>query len=229
MNNNLDYTPPEIPEPTPEQEDTRTALITRAQALVAQATAITISTTAQMEDASTFLTDVAAARKAIETRRQEWVKPLNDSVREINARFKHMLDPLDQAVSIVKDKMLAYQREAQRQAQEEQERLQCEADAARTKLLEAMPEGQVLPGPWEVPTVIPIAPRKTRVDQGTVYTVQEWTYEVVNESEVPKEYWMLDRVKLARVVRAGIRNILGIRVFQRESIAVRTIHSTGGA
>lgn len=49
----------------------------------------------------------------------------------------------------------------------------------------------------------------------------EWDFEITDESQVPREYLMVDESKIRRVVRAGIRNIPGVRVYERQTLAVR--------
>ena len=47
-----------------------------------------------------------------------------------------------------------------------------------------------------------------------------WKVEVVNESEVPDDYWSVDERKLKAMVEAGMREIKGCRIYQVESLVV---------
>ena len=46
---------------------------------------------------------------------------------------------------------------------------------------------------------------------------KDWTFEVINETLVPKAYMSIDSKKINDAIDAGIREIDGIRIFQKES------------
>lgn len=61
------------------------------------------------------------------------------------------------------------------------------------------------------------APSSTKVKGIT----KRWTFEITDESLVPREYLMVDEKKIREVVTAGSRSIPGIRIFQQESLTIR--------
>lgn len=102
------------------------------------------------------------------------------------------------------------------QQAEEQKRLDEAAlrkaqETGDESVLENVPKAElVIP---EAPPVVIEAPKQ----QGVSARKGTWDFEVVDESKVPDEYKILDRVKIGKVVRAlgEQTNISGIRVFQR--------------
>jgi len=128
--------------------------------------------------------------------------------------------PLERAETSLKNQLNAYERvkeierrkaeeEARRQAAEEQKRLNAEAAAAGV-------EAPV------VPEVIPEQESGTvRTANGTAYTRSQWTFELVNLSEVPAEFLMLDEKKVRAAIKQGVRSIAGLNIFEQKSVAIR--------
>lgn len=50
---------------------------------------------------------------------------------------------------------------------------------------------------------------------------KRWTHEVTDESQVPREYLVVDEKKVRAAIAAGTRSIPGIRIYQDESITLR--------
>ena len=76
--------------------------------------------------------------------------------------------------------------------------------------------------PTVVQPVVQEAPRVTRTELGSASQRKVWTFEVVNEAEVPREYLMVDEKKVRDSVRMGTRNIEGIRIFEEVTTVFRT-------
>lgn len=129
------------------------------------------------------------------------------------------------------------EREAREAAAAEQRRLQAEAETRRleeaaaleargdTKAAERLIEQPVAvpivtPAPVFMPTppAVAAAPKVAGISYGEV-----WDFEVTDEALVPREYLMLDDVKIGRVVRAmkGSTNIPGIKAVRGRSQRVR--------
>src|SRR4051812_44848293 len=81
------------------------------------------------------------------------------------------------------------------------------------------PDLQPLAPPPVAPPPPPVVPKVP----GATVTVP-YTYDIINEQEIPREYMMIDRKKIAAVVKAmkDKTNIPGIRVRPDTSLRVRT-------
>ena len=64
---------------------------------------------------------------------------------------------------------------------------------------------------------------KVTTDNGTVYERKYWTFKIVNFDKIPREYLMVDSKKVNAAIRAGIRNIDGLEIYQEVEIATRRI------
>ena len=166
-------------------------------------------------DAAEFLAQVKTARKRVDELRHWFTDPLETHKKNIIARFKSTDAPLEQAQKIVGGKHLAYQRVQQEAARKEQERLRKLAEAKQARQAQRA-EDKGLEAP---PVVIPMptiqAPPKTiHTASGSVTTRTVWRHEVLDMAALPDEYKIADEVKLGKVVRAGVREIPGVRIYE---------------
>lgn len=157
--------------------------------------------------------------KMLEVERKRITAPLNDSLKAANSLFKRFSDPLDQALLVVKGKILTFKREEENRIRAEQEAARLEAEALRKKAMEEnAPE--LLMEPVEIKTEAPVD-LKAKGDFGSVTTQKRWTFDVMNEFDVPREYCVVDRTKIAAAIRSGVRDINGIKIYQTESAVIR--------
>lgn len=166
-------------------------------------------------DAAEFLAQVKTARKRVDELRHWFTDPLETQKKNIIARFKTTDAPLEQAQKIVGGKHLVYQRAQQEAARKEQERLRKLAEGKQARQA-ARAEEKGLEAP---PVVIPMptvqAPPKTiHTASGSVTTRTVWRHQVVDMAALPDEYKIADEVKLGKVVRAGVREIPGVRIYE---------------
>ncbi len=157
------------------------------------------------------------ARKDIEARRVTLTGPLNNSLSGINAMFKEVSEPLTQADMELRTKVNVYQTH-ERQRIETERRAAAEAARAQDVALPVLDHGAVVN--VETGERVESAPTSIRSFGATATFRDDWTFEVVDSRLVPPEYLMVDEKKVGRVVKAGIREIPGIRIFQKMGIAV---------
>ena len=218
---------------------------TEGEGLAAMAWDLVVTETT-MGEANDLLGWIAGNNKRLEAQRVSLVKPLNDHVKFINGLFRDWMEPLKSANEIVRSKVLAYTREqtriaAKAQAVEderirtEQARLAAEEERVRAEhaRLEAEAEAANAPPPPPLPppvatmppspAPIPVAPQKTTRSPLATTTIKKiWRYEITDPGAVPREYLVVDEKKIAAVVRAGLRSIAGVRIFETEQLAVRS-------
>lgn len=202
------------------QQDVRVlALQKQAQEIEQQARTMTV-TADTLDDAANALASIARLKKGIEERRVSWVKPLNDTVKKVNDWFKSVAAPLESADKLLRGKIQTYQAEEARRRREEEERLRKLAEKEHAKqVAKAERKGEEPPPP--PPTVVVPGPATTiRSSAGTVSTTKVWDFEIVDESQIPREFLMVDTTKIRKVVQAGLRNIPGVRIYERDQLRV---------
>lgn len=97
---------------------------------------------------------IAWAKKELEERRQFFVKPLNDHIKKINARFKELLEPLGKADGIIRMKVLEWRTKVEEKARKKEEEFRQKAEKQRQKEIEkAEAKGEAPPPPAPIPTM----------------------------------------------------------------------------
>jgi len=173
--------------------------------LVAQAGKYIIKSVEDVDKSSEFLKKVKDTEREIEAKRLEFTKPLNQSLRAINATFKQLKEPLVEARILLTGKIMDWK-------QAETARLEKE-EARRRKIQEAhAKKGHTV----EAPVVLD-RPQKTI---GNTRTTKFWTFEVQDLGKVPTEYLEIDTVEVRQAIRNGVREIPGIKIYQDERLSI---------
>ena len=202
---------------SPEADASVQALADEVSHLAVYAEARTITSTADVKAATEDLSIIAGLKKALEAKRKEYVGPLDALKKSIDATFKRITERLEQANQVTRSKVLAYQAEQTRKAQEAQRIADAEAQLARDK---AALNGS--PVPVTPKLVIPEVPTTSHGELGTSNQRANWKWEVIDFALVPDEYKMVNPAVLTPVVKAskGKVPIPGIRQYNDPIIAV---------
>lgn len=140
--------------------------------------------------------------KEFELRCREEIQPHQTRVNQIRRTWRQYTTELGNARDLLRKALGAYQRE---QVAKEQDK----ALAQEIARIEQRQNGQSSPErPMPEPTkIVPL--RKT------------WKFEVVEEARVPREFLTLDEAKLKTAIKAGERNIPGVRIYQEETAVLK--------
>lgn len=192
------------------------------------ATGLVIKSADAYERAAVQLKSIKGALAQIEDSRTRITKPINDSLREVNAQAKAAALPFLQDETVIKNAMIRYsneqdelRREEQRKANEaaakEQQRLRELAAKNAARGNEAKAEAFEDRAAQVVAPVIQREPPKV----GGISMPKVWVYDVTDENKIPREYLSIDHVKIRKVVQAmkGSTNIPGICVREEKRIA----------
>ncbi|HAM58782.1 MAG TPA: hypothetical protein DCQ64_26570 [Candidatus Rokubacteria bacterium] len=183
--------------------------------LLQRAQSITITDDESDLEAAEFLAQVKTARKRIEELRHWFTDPLEAQKKAIIARFKATDAPLDRAEKIVGGKHIAYTQAKEEANNREQERLRKLAEAKQARQAARAEEKGLEAPPVVIPMPTIAAPQKTiHTSAGSVTVRKVWRHQVVDFAALPEEYKIADDVKLGKVVRAGVREIPGVRIYE---------------
>jgi len=166
--------------------------------------------------ATDTLSTIAQVKKGLKEKREEFVKPLNGHVKAVNDAFKALSEPIEEADRTVREKVAAHLKAEQARREEEQRinRLRQEAAEAEARLTGAPAEPvQLIHSP---------GPERTVTESGAMGGRKIWKWELEDLSKVPDEYKILNEALIGKVVRAGMRNIPGIRIYQETIVTVET-------
>ncbi|MCX4310175.1 MAG: hypothetical protein OSJ28_07740 [Desulfovibrio sp.] len=170
--------------------------------------------------AVTIAGQIKKTAKKIEDARKNYVSPFNAHVKDVNALAAEIRSPLERAEKDLKKKLNAFaaQQElerrkakeaARKRAQEEQERLNREAAAAGVE------------APTVPEIVEPEESTSVRTAEGTAYLQNRWTFELEDLAMVPADFLMLDEKKVRAAIKAGVREIPGLKIFEQKSMVIR--------
>ena len=127
---------------TPEEE--ARLQLTKAMEVLTLAKAVKVTNDDEYASADAAVAAIKSAQRLAESKRTSLTKPLNDTVKKINAEFKPIDAAFEEALTFYRRPMSAYQAELARQraeaeaeAKRERERLEAEAKAKAAAELEA--------------------------------------------------------------------------------------------
>jgi hypothetical protein len=203
-------------------------------AVVSQADQMTVSDADDYEMACSFLTLIATRKKQVGETFDPIVQKAHATHKEAIAQRDKFLSPLNLAEMNVKNKVTNWRVEEDRKRRAEEARLSAiakkEADdraAAEAAALEAAGDKElaaiVLQEAADAPQPVIVAPPTVPKQAGIAKTVR-WTFEVVDESKLPREFMEPSDLKIGAVVRSqkALAKIPGVRVWSEESVSVRS-------
>jgi len=160
---------------------------------------------------------IARLKKALKEKQDEYVKPIKAHLDKVQFVFKDLLACLDDIDKTNREKIAAYRAEQLRKQREADEiNRQKEELARKEAAFNGTGEFTVDTTPVEAPAPV----KKVSTNMGTVSTARVWKYEIVDPSQIPEEYKVIDYAKITKVVKAGCRNIPGVRIYEEETIRV---------
>lgn len=168
--------------------------------LLGEAKAMVISNNDHVTSATFDLGKLSDLKKALENLRKQYLNPLQLHTKAINAVFTTVSVPISEADEIVRSKVLAYQKEqaALRAEEERVNRLKQEAEEAEARL-QNRPVEEVKPIRVREET-----PTRVVSDEGAVGQRMIWKFKIDDESIIPREYLMVDMVKIGKMIRTGV-------------------------
>jgi predicted secreted protein len=202
---------------------------------------VMILTRHDLSHATDMVKIIKTRSKEIEEERTKLVKPFNEGVKAINARFKAMTAPLEEAEASIKAKMLTFQKEEERRAMEEAKRLEKvrleaeekarkeSAELADKLMAENGDSGDIrnmpLPTAPAVAIVAPLHRPTTYGQTGAVSTVKKvWTFEVTDIRALAAarpDLVLSNDVEINREIRGKGGDIAGLRIYEKEIMQVR--------
>ena len=170
--------------------------------------------------------------KQIEDNRKEIVKEPNKYVKAVNSFAKTFKEPLENIETELKTKIRRYQIEQDRKSREAGIKARKEAEAEQKRLVvearkkaetEKKTEDEIEDAVAEVEivTVAPVVSKVTRTETGSASLRKNWAWKEIDFEKIPDEYKTIDTIKINKAVRAGMRNIPGIEIFEEFKTVIR--------
>ena len=192
-----------------------------------EAEKIVINNQDQYKQAGEFFESVNALIKKAKECFDPIVEAAYKAHKQAVAKRDEVIKPLEQAKSKVKMLMIEYTEkiareaaEAKRKAEEEERKKLEEQRLQQAIELENAGMKEAAEAVLETPVVplvyLPAEPTLPKVNGFKSRTV--WKFKIVNESIIPREYLIVDEVKIGQVVRAmkNLTKIPGVEVYEEK-------------
>lgn len=173
------------------------------------AEALTIKTPADLTSATELLVKIRTVGKNVTLVKDGIIKPMNEAIRAARAFFNPIELNWKGAEDIVKKKMLDHQLEEREKAAKKEEAIAKKVEAGKMSFEKAADK------------IEEVRPKNTVVTEQGSKTQFKKVREIVIEDEslVPREYLVLDMVKIRKVALAGV-DIPGVKVVEKEVVAI---------
>lgn len=171
------------------------------------AAALTIKTADDLTTATELLGKIKTVGKMITSKKEAITKPLNEALRNARAFFAPLENAFYNAEQVVKGKMIDYQNAELAKAAKETKKVEEKVEAGKMTFEKAAEK---------IEKVTPQKNVTTAAGAAQFRTVKEVV--VDNETMIPREYLMLDMVKIRKVALAGVA-IPGVRVVEKQAVA----------
>ncbi len=185
-----------------------------------RAAALVITDETSLATATEMAAQVAGIVKKMVAEEKQTISRPDSFVKGIRTFFRKFKNPLEGIKTDLKGKVgdYSYQQELKRRAdekkaQEAQAKLQAEMDAAAAKHnIE----------PVKMPEMV--APKKAapvRTESGSSSVRYKWTFEIITPALVPDRFMVVDDKAIQQAIDAGLRDITGIKIFEKPIVSVR--------
>lgn len=202
-----------------------------------RAKAIVVNDAVSYDNTVLFLKEIAQKKKDFNAQRDKYVKPMKDSIKAIDEKLQEPIKTLEKMEAIVRETLNNYLAEVNRR---EQERLALEKKKAEEEALRKMEElehAKLQSGEYDEVTQKAIA-RTVDHEQNKIVeatTKQEkinlstsgasvsmvWDFEIIDKAQIPLEFLKVDETAIRNAIRAGEREISGVKIFQKPQLSLR--------
>lgn len=193
----------------------------------AEAKSLVVKTPKQLDFAARLLNTVKGYKKRGEERRLFFTKPMNDQIKNINDLFRPGKQKIEEIEETLTGKIRTYREEEAKKVKEKQDKEEAkqrkefekrqkeERERIKKQDLSKKEKKEKEEG-LEKQEFVPETVVKQETKVGDMGTTKRWTFEVIDEERLPREYLCTDRGAITDAVRKGERNIPGVRIFQKE-------------
>jgi len=191
--------------------------------LIKNANEIQIIDDETLKQANNLLQWAKNIKKNIDSKEKDLTKPLNDTKQKIIDGFRPYKMEMDSIIDLLANKkIIPYQMALQKQIEdfkrEEAERLRKEHEKAASEgnIVDAITIENKLVEVDELKTDNKI---QSKFSNSTISMV--WDFEIVVPDAIPSQYLCPDEKKIKEAVKNGIRDIAGVKIFQKPRLSSR--------
>lgn len=178
-------------------------------------TEITIPDDEHYQIGTSLLQQAKGYHRRLDDERKKLVGPLNEQVKAINDMFRPFTDRL----SVFESKMKMAMGEYLRKKENDRRKALKDAEEAAARV-------SVLSQPSQDTSVQEALVRASEAQAPQVSGVSQRSvirFELVDLSQVPRDYLCLDEARVREAIKAGVRDIPGLRIYEDKTLAIRAV------
>ena len=194
-------------------------LQTKVQDVLHYARIRTIGNLDDVEAATNDLTIIGHLTKTLKGQRDLYLVPIERTKDQVKAVFNSISEPLEEARTLTRTKLLAFQVEQDRLRAEAEAitKMRAEAEKRAKELLQRT--GEIIDKEPETPIASIPETSTFHAGLGTSSVSKNRKWRLIDIARVPREYMKLDESKVGRVIRAG-GDIPGIEAYIEPSLRI---------
>jgi hypothetical protein len=195
------------------------ALYDEANKLLEYANNRVIATLDDTKLATNDLSLISRLKKAMESKRKDYLLPFQEHVKEVNDIYKALMAPVETADMVTRNKVMAFNREQERIKAEQEKINALRMEAAQKEA--ALNNGEIKESIVLVDVIQPVT--KVIADLASSGMRDNWTYEVMDFAALPNEYKMPNTSMLNATAKSvkDSRVIPGLRIYNEPTMVVR--------
>jgi len=161
------------------------------------------------ETAVTILGELKKVKSLVNDRKLFYTKPLKQMMTDYNTMANNFLEPIKKADQLIRGKLIKYDDYLEDLKRKEEEKL-------KKKTEKAIQENKPLPVAKPIDTT-----KKVKSENNTFTVTKVRKFEITDEMELPRQFLTPDLKKIGKLVKAGIEEIPGVRIWTEKSSMVR--------
>lgn len=202
-----------------------------------RAKAIVVNDAVSYDNTVLFLKEIAQKKKDFKAQRDKYVKPMKDSIKAIDEKLQEPIKTLEKMEAIVRETLNNYLAEVDRREQEHLALEKKKAEEEALRKMEELEHAKLQSGEYDEVTQKAIA-RTVDHEQNKIVeatTKQEkinlstsgasismvWNFEIIDKAQIPLEFLKVDETAIRNAIRAGEREISGVKIFQKPQLSLR--------
>jgi len=173
-----------------------------------------------LDRGKSLVKDARMIEGLIDDKRKQLTRPLLDEKKIIDDIAKSITSDLNDAIKDLRAQILKYEKKKEEDRLEELRRIEEEKKKAEERLMSsASSKDDVLEA---IDVIQEIAKTEDELREAKSSSISKvWTYEVVDIKLVPRAYLKIDDAEVKAAIKVGIREIPGIRIFQKDQLVIR--------
>lgn len=202
-----------------------------------RAKSIVVNDAVSYDNTVLFLKEISQKKKDFKAQRDKYVKPMKDSIKAIDEKLQEPIKLLEKMEMIVRETLNNYLAEVNRR---EQERIALEKKKAEEEALRKMEElekTKTQSGEYDEVTqkavertidneqnkIVEATTKQEKINLSTsVASVSMvWDFEIIDKAQIPLEFLNVDETAIRNAIRAGQREINGVKIFQKPQLSLR--------